>query len=580
MGIPLRPFKHTPKSPVSVLDSLPPVFTTHEDLHKGHRREAHQHHLQPHGNKVGPNENSNSASNRQHHAPKSATVAAAIRKYDSPPEIANRSATTISHSPTSAPKHLHTNGTSSTALWIASVNATVASSKRHPPLTPSRSDKSLLNSKGSNHTSDSYYEEEIIEDGSEGDFFEFESGDEPLATEGGDGADDTSDGGGDELNLFPDRNPTIRFDEYDEMQTVLHINDYTRHEIHRAWYKREDYDKMVQLARKTAEKAEQRKKELEEYQKQHHEEEKGNVANGLNRVDPDRGNNRRDSHTHIPDASQRSRHTNCSGDTRSQRHSRSGSHGSRLSAETDDDYENVDFDDADASRRSRTDSSKASAGVRRGATAPNTKDRITAANGKEKMKKPIEYRGLEAWTSSGAAKAKILKESAIELVWNEQSRQWDTGLFNPEAIRDVYLAVSQTAQQAARDRGTSDALIVERLRQLEEAEAEKKRHRKILGKSKALFTKSVRMTGKGVKNTGRLMQKTTKATTKVAKEATKRSVKAGVATATLDPRMMKEALKLSLKKRECKHEVIRKPSQSHIQEYKEGKWLLSILWLV
>merc|ERR1719261_387365 len=64
-------------------------------------------------------------------------------------------------------------------------------------------------------------------------------------------------------NVLPERKITIQFDDYDEMQTCIHINDYTKHEISRSWYKRDDYDKMVDLARKTASKAVEREKELQ-----------------------------------------------------------------------------------------------------------------------------------------------------------------------------------------------------------------------------------------------------------------------------------------------------------------------------
>ena len=81
-------------------------------------------------------------------------------------------------------------------------------------------------------------------------------------------------------------------------------------------------------------------------------------------------------------------------------------------------------------------------------------------------RKKIEYRGLEAWTSVGAAKVKIIKESAVEAVWNEQSRQWDAGVNNVDKIREVYQVVSRASQQTAQDRGFSDELIAKRIRQL------------------------------------------------------------------------------------------------------------------
>ena len=67
----------------------------------------------------------------------------------------------------------------------------------------------------------------------------------------------------------------------------------------------------------------------------------------------------------------------------------------------------------------------------------------------------------------GAAKVKILKESAVEAVWNEQSRQWDLGINDVDRIREVYPVISKGAQQIAQDRGFSDELIAKRIRQIE-----------------------------------------------------------------------------------------------------------------
>lgn len=392
-----------------------------------------------------------------------------------------------------------------------------------------------MNHRASDHSGgqSSYYEEEVLSDDEDDDaegFFEKNAQSE------------RSDLSGTELDLFPEHVPTIRFDEFDEMQTVLHINDYTKYEINKTWYKREDYDKMVKLARKTAEKAEERRKELEEIARQQKRKRLGlaqlpSSGRGSGGADQYPRNGRTDS------PSQRSHRT-----------SRSKS-GRSLDDDTENNGDHSNQDDGDAINNGDAGSEK----------------------------KPIEYRGLEAWTASGAAKVKILKESAIELVWNEQSRQWDAGLFDADAIRKVYVAVSQTAAAAALERGKSDAAIVKRLKELEALEAEKKRRRRLLGKSKALVKKSVKLTGRGVKQTGKIMQKTTKKTTKLAKDMTKRGVKAGVATATLDPRMMKEALKVSMKKRECKHETIVRPSSAHMQEetgtYKEVNGLF-IFWII
>mmetsp|Transcript_77928 Transcript_77928/g.152990 ORF Transcript_77928/g.152990 Transcript_77928/m.152990 type:complete len:255 (+) Transcript_77928:1-765(+) len=170
----------------------------------------------------------------------------------------------------------------------------------------------------------------------------------------------------------------------------------------------------------------------------------------------------------------------------------------------------------------------------------------------------------------GAAKVKILKESAVEAVWNEQSRQWDLGINDVDRIREVYQVISKGAQQIAQDRGFSDELIAKRIRQIEFEEAEKKRKRKLLGKSKALLGKSVKVTAGGVVKTAKLGVKTTKLTGKVALKTTMVATKTAVATATLDRKMFKEAI-IPAKKRECEKQTIRLPSQATTNDEKEAR---------
>lgn len=55
---------------------------------------------------------------------------------------------------------------------------------------------------------------------------------------------------------LPERAITIKFHEFDDMQTTLHINDYTSGELEKSWYGRTDYDKMVKKARSTVAKVE------------------------------------------------------------------------------------------------------------------------------------------------------------------------------------------------------------------------------------------------------------------------------------------------------------------------------------
>ncbi|CAJ1958362.1 unnamed protein product [Cylindrotheca closterium] len=310
------------------------------------------------------------------------------------------------------------NSTSSQNIWIAASNAEAKKKQQQQ----SENRQNSVSSHGSYMEEvldeSSYYDEEIIDD------------------------DDME---ADSPYHLPPRKTTIRFDEFDEMQTILHINDYTGHEINKAWYKREDYDKMVLLARKTAEKVEERRKEL------------GKV---------------------------------------------------------------------------------------------------------DKKMKPIESRGLEAWTQMGAMKVKVMKDSAVEAVWNEQSRQWDIGTYEPDKIRDAYVEIAKGSQLSAQDRAFSDELIARRIREQEIARREKKQNRKLLGKSKALVKKTAKATTGGVMKTTKLVGKTTKMTGRVALATTKRTVKAGVATATLDGKMLKEAVTIKTKKREVEKQVVRMPSQS------------------
>ncbi len=392
---------HKKKGGDKVADNPPPVFNKHgtgEELLKGH--------------KAGTSTK-----------PKSSQI--------------GRSHDTLNGSNHSAGGGSNQSGTSSTAVWIAASNAIAAKNHHHHHGKDRRSTEAAIIRQFSSASDDydddddgedEYYEEEIVEE----EFFEEEVIDE-----------------------LPLRRITIRFDEFDEMQTILHINDYTKHEISRSWYKRDDYDKMVALARKTAEKVEERTREL----------------------------------------------------------------GRKI----------------------------------------------------DKNSKKIEYRGLEAWTSMGAAKVKILKESAVEAVWNEQSRQWDLGINDIERIREVYHVVSKGAQQIAQDRGFSDELISRRIRQIEVEEAERKQKRRILGKSKALIGKSVKVTAGGVVKTAKLGVKTTKLTGKVALKTTKVATKTAVATATLDRKMFKEAIIPAKKKRECEKQTIRLPSQATAKDDKEAK---------
>ena len=394
-------------------------------------------------------------------------------------------------------------GTSSTALWIAQANAAAFGTNKKMVGVDSDSEEQSHQNKGPESL---YYEEVVVEDsnGKKGgdvdgngndeeynnSFFEYVEEEVDVVEKNNLQKGVEEDPVGFYLGL-PERKITLRFDEYDEMQTCLHINDYTKHEISKCWYKREDYDKMVDLARKTASKAVKREKELREELE--------------NMLGP--GNDR------------------------------DASHGGG----------NVDVD------AHRNDGGK--------------KDKKKKSKGKKK--KPIEYRGLETWTPDGAIKGRSLKESAIELVWNEQSRQWEEGTFDPYAISKVYIPISLAARAIARERAVSDEVIVKKLMEQELLRAEKKRNRTVYRKSKAALKKTAKSASTLVTGTGKIAMKTGK----VGMIIGKRGVKAGVATATLDPRMLKEALKIRVagnKKRECEREKIITPSRAaHEREVEE-----------
>jgi uncharacterized ferredoxin-like protein len=251
------------------------------------------------------------------------------------------------------------------------------------------------------------------------------------------------------MNLIP-RTITIRFDEFDEMQTILHINDYTNNEIHKTWYESYDYDRMISAAKKTAEEFEFR---LQELGKLH--------------------------------------------------------------------------------------------------------------------KKPIApTRGLEAMTTSGATKVKLLKEKALDAVWQEQTRQRSGGYCDPDRIRSIYFVISEEARTAAQNRGFSDELVAKRIREEDQKKLEKKQNLRLLGKSKRFVKNTAKVTTGGVRKTTKLVGKTTILTGKVAFETTKRTVKAGVATATLDGKMLKEAVTIKTKKREVDKQIVRLPSQSALDASK------------
>ena len=265
---------------------------------------------------------------------------------------------------------------------------------------------------------------------------------------------------------LPPRKITIRFDEFDEMTTVLHINDYTKGELNRTWYVRGDYDRMVHESRRIAEKVEERQQ----------------------------------------------------------------------------------------------DPTKA----------------------EKKDKKPIEARGLEAWTTQGATRAKLVKAAAVDAVWNEQSRQWENGENDDLRIREAYIAISKDSISAAQARAFQDYIQVKKIIQEDERKAEQKRKENILAKSKHALGKSVKVTGSLAKKTGIVVGKTTLKTGKVVGKTTLKTagfaVKASVATATLDSKALMKSIrdvtkdsKKKDKAEAAEGQTFKRPSLSS-QFILEGKW--------
>ena len=159
---------------------------------------------------------------------------------------------------------------------------------------------------------------------------------------------------------------------------------------------------------------------------------------------------------------------------------------------------------------------------------------------------------MEAWGSFGSTSVRLLKESALEAVWNEQNRQWSIEEYDPEKVREAYEKISKGAQASANERGLSDAQIVEQIRKDDAAEEAKKKRRRLLSKTKAVMGKSMRVTAGTMAKTGKVVGRTTKLVTKTA-----------VATATLDRRLFKEAVTRDKKKmKDRQSEIIRLPSLS------------------
>ena len=171
----------------------------------------------------------------------------------------------------------------------------------------------------------------------------------------------------------------VKFDEYDEVQNTIHIEDFTDKEIKKYWYHQKDYDGMIQDAQIVVGKEEQRR--LKQEQEQNEKSKKwGNHQEGQDLA------------------------TGKTSILLNRRHS------------------------------------------------------LTE----------FETRGLEAWSTLGKQQVRELKEAAIDAVWDEQQRQSDVGIKDVEKIKEAYQSISVDAQRYATERGLSDQVTAERIRQLDQ----------------------------------------------------------------------------------------------------------------
>ena len=112
-------------------------------------------------------------------------------------------------------------------------------------------------SKISEQTPESYSVEEIIIEDDEGSYYEeiiVDDDDEEGEYIIEEIIDDDYNNN---LPLIPPRRPTkLSFDEYDEIQFTLNLDEYSDTELDDSWYKRPEYDKMVSTAKKLIEKEE------------------------------------------------------------------------------------------------------------------------------------------------------------------------------------------------------------------------------------------------------------------------------------------------------------------------------------
>jgi hypothetical protein len=239
------------------------------------------------------------------------------------------------------------------------------------------------------------------------------------------------------------RPTTIKFDEFDDMFDVLHLNDYSKTEISKTWYERSDFSKMVEDSRKVVQKWEE---------------------------DTQKGK--------------------------------------------DKDKENKD------------DKKKTS------------------------VLKDLKYdpRGLENWTTMGATKVKLIKETAMDAVWNEQMRQWNRHRMNPEQIRLEYQRTTRGSETAARKLAEADREFVDAMLEEEAARREYERNMK---KRQKILRQGKKIVGGTVKGSTKLTGTVLKKTGKGVITTGKITGKSSLAIATLDRKALMKAIKNKKDEKGC-----------------------------
>ena len=238
------------------------------------------------------------------------------------------------------------------------------------------------------------------------------------------------------------RQTTIKFDEFDDMFDVLHLNDYSKTEIAKTWYERSDFSKMVEESRKVVTKWEEDMKKGKDKDKDEDKDKKISVLKNL-KNDP---------------------------------------------------------------------------------------------------------RGLENWTTMGATKVKLIKETAMDAVWNEQMRQWNRHRMNPDQIRIEYQRTTKGSETTARKLADADREFVDSMLEEEEARREYERNMK---KRQKILRQGKRIVGGTVKGSTKLTGTVLKKTGKGVITTGKITGKSSLAIATLDRKALMKAIKNKKDEKGC-----------------------------